>query len=202
MVIINATFKSGLFTKWRMAKCSNNMNSKICFPHPLWQIVCNCVEDGRVFLECVLEIYLCGNITLTKYQLMPWESCLYYADMLFFPPPRLWKTLLQLCKSTLCVPWKLPSVYFPLFGINHTTAFYTILLQLSSLWRSKVANSRGFFFLFFWEETRHFPVFSIQHFHHISNTKTFTLTLFVSQIIIHFTLQAVFSLHKKTVCQK
>lgn len=59
------------------------------FLHP-W---CNHVEDGRVFLESVLESHLCGNVPLAKYQFMSWEPCLYYADMLFFPPPRPRKTL-------------------------------------------------------------------------------------------------------------
>lgn len=33
-------------------------------------------QAGRIFLECILEIQLCGNIAVVKYQLMACESCI------------------------------------------------------------------------------------------------------------------------------
>ena len=42
------------------------------------------VQNGTVFLERVLEIQGCGNIVVTKYQLMVCESCILIMLMLFF----------------------------------------------------------------------------------------------------------------------
>lgn len=86
--------------------------------------MCNHVQDGRVFLEAILEIYLWCNIALVKYRLMAWESCILIMLMhSSFSSQALKNSMLQLCKFTVCVPWKLFSIKFPLLTMSHTTAF-------------------------------------------------------------------------------
>lgn len=62
-------------------------------------------QVDRVFLECILEIHLCGNIALVKYQLMACESGILIMLMcIFFSSQASKNGMLQLCKFTLCVP--------------------------------------------------------------------------------------------------
>lgn len=61
------------------------------FSPPDWEKQCVIMfrrgQVGRVFLEWFLEIHLCGNTALVKYQLMACESCILIMLMcLFFLP--------------------------------------------------------------------------------------------------------------------
>lgn len=108
-----------------MAKCCNDINLKCLVSSSfVGKTMCNRVQDGRVFLEAILEIHLWGNIALVKYQLMAWESCVLIMLMQSsFSSQALKNSMLQLCKFTVCVPWKLFSIEFPLLMMSHTTAF-------------------------------------------------------------------------------
>lgn len=52
------------------------------------------------------------------------------ADVHFFSFQASKNTMLQLCKFTLCVPWKLFCICFPLLSVTHTTASSSTLFLL------------------------------------------------------------------------
>lgn len=73
-------------TTW--TDCSSDFSFNCVFSPPDWEKRCAIMfsdgQDGRVFLERLLEIQLCGNTGLVKYRLMACESCISILLMCIF----------------------------------------------------------------------------------------------------------------------
>lgn len=87
-------------------------------------------RDGRVFLEGILEIQLCGNTAVVKYRLMACESCILIMLIFLSFFQALKHSMLQLCKLTFECPLKAVLYLLP---PSHCDSYYCFLINNTSL---------------------------------------------------------------------